>query len=221
MIRYESKYQFSRLQFPKIVNYINFNFEPDKEFPSDLVSSIYFDTFDRKCAQQTYDGEQYRAKVRYRFYNKDFETGYLEVKTKNSSLSDKVRKLCTFSDIINSSIIDIIGLDLKYIPNFDLNLLGKMVPICQVNYNRSRFISRFSGIRISIDSNINSHLLTSYGATPEPLNYALIQDSVLEVKRAPEDRLAIREEYLIASKLILRKSAFSKYGCSISQLLGG
>ena len=60
-----------------------------KFFPSRYISSIYLDTFNFDFAKDNINGVSKRKKLRFRWYNEDYENIYLEEKNKQNFVVKK------------------------------------------------------------------------------------------------------------------------------------
>tara|TARA_Y100000816_G_scaffold258388_1_gene213198 strand:+ start:1351 stop:2019 length:669 start_codon:yes stop_codon:yes gene_type:complete len=127
-----------------------------KQFPDQIVQSIYFDDYNLSFAKSNIDGEFYRIKPRIRWYNNDLLKIKYEFKIKKGFNGYKVIS----NDIYdNENDINII---LKKTKNFFKEIFDKNLnEIITIRYNRS-YLKHPSGIRLTLDKNLTYELSRSH-----------------------------------------------------------
>ena len=190
--------------------------DPDPQYPSAIISSIYYDSYDWKMLGEKRNSDFLKTKVRLRWYSSDDgnqvshgNATFAEVKYKVGSKRTKTRHQTRFS-----------GQELQDMPLSSFELLGvlhelkrlgcpireALIPTFVVSYKRQRYVDRATGRRVCIDSDIrvpkyNRSTLTSSFSHSLP-------KTVIEVK-SPQQEFPLFLRPLQA--LGLRKTAFSKY----------
>jgi SPX domain protein involved in polyphosphate accumulation len=192
------------------IKLLNYNFiEQHKER---VVHSIYFDTPDLNSFNENIEGFESRYKVRIRWYNNDYKSAKIEIKTKENLVGKKlIYKLDNFNqdvDLLEYIKKIQINSDIQYdlIP-YILNTL----PISYNNYSRKYFESFDKKIRITIDTNLKFKRLFRY-SIPKLNQMNQIDYSILEIKYKPEDEDLV-SRILSNTFLVLRK--FSKYTAGV------
>ncbi len=190
--------------------------DPDPQYPSATISSIYFDSHDWKLLGEKRNSDYLKTKVRLRWYSAiagDQESHdkatFAEVKYKVGSKRTKTRHRMRFT-----------GQELQGMPLSSFELLevvheikrlgcpirDALIPTFVVSYKRRRFIDRITGKRVCIDSDIGVPKFNR-ASLSSSFSYYLPR-TVIEVKGLHQEfPLFLRP--LLA--LGLRKTAFSKY----------
>ena len=135
---------------------------PDPDFPTGIISSIYYDTQDWQFLQEKYNSDYLKTKVRVRWYadidSEQPETvSYLEAKYKIGAKRDKVRiKIDVSGHWLSSVSLD--DQALLEIPrrlwSENVEIPGHLYPTLQINYKRQRFIEPLTGTRLNVDYDI-------------------------------------------------------------------
>ena len=180
-----------------------------KQYPDRVINSIYVDTANFDFAKDNINGISDRKKVRFRWYNKDLQKIYIEVKNKrNFNVWKNIEKI--EPKINEKSLIEYLKKNLnnmkfKYNNNFNHKLVLK------TNYKRSYWLSNNKKIRATIDIDINASPINNLS---KPIYLA---DTVLEFKFQP-----IHEKYFrnfFTNKIShLRTQKYSKYVRSFIEL---
>jgi hypothetical protein len=142
---------------------------PDAGFASEQINSLYFDTDDLDQYERTASGDNYKDKVRIRWYGEDkhlreTETVFIELKSKQAFASNKQRlKLQVPSGnlvigkirngIIPRSILMNTLASFGYFP-FEI-----LQPVIKISYWRYRFTEVITGQRVSLDCHIRSTMV--------------------------------------------------------------
>ncbi|MBN1160412.1 MAG: VTC domain-containing protein [Dehalococcoidales bacterium] len=189
---------------------------PDREYPVDRVTSLYFDTRDLDQYQKSESGEFRKNKVRIRWYGSDMKKGateipfYLEIKQREGFASSKLRRkfLVPISfikpvqeGILNKTTITQTLASLGYFPEKPLR------PVIVISYRRYRFSEIQTGVRVSFDRDIRASIVaTDLGRQSGGIR---LENGVIEVK-GPSIDLPITLRRL--RFLDIDWSRFSKYG---------
>jgi len=194
----------------------------DKHYPQGVVHSVYYDTPDLTCFNDSNDGNYGRHKIRIRWYDTPINnaptTVYVELKSKNGFAGTKQRKKHTISSWklerqgIREGIIHYPELQ-NILMQFGYCTDTCLEPTIYIAYRRLRFEDILTGIRISLDWNIHSTLLA------QPWNrwegQLRLYGGVIEIKGPTSDiPPALQSMRLLETDW----SRFSKYaGCMESQ----
>jgi hypothetical protein len=225
--RIEQKYLFPAGYTDVIRTWLEHACVPDPRHPSDVVSSIYFDTPGLFHFHESRNGEFLRAKIRLRWYggsNGDPVTiepfagvrCYLEVKFKQGVLSEKKRaevaiprQVLVGDPFFDSRILDLAerAYELGY------RAAGILTPILLIRYQRRRYLDPGSDTVLSLDGEIRCTRVNDrvFQATPP----VYLDVGVLEVKGMERQT----GEILLPIGAYLRKSPFSKYVVSVESLM--
>jgi len=190
--------------------------DPDPQYPSAIISSIYFDSHDWKMLGEKRNSDYLKTKVRLRWYSsaegnqlRHDSATFAEVKYKVGSKRTKIRHQTRFS-----------GQELQDMPLSSFELLGvlhelkrlgcpirnALIPTFVVSYKRQRFVDRATGRRVCIDSGIR---VPKYNRSTLASTFShCLPNTVIEVK-SPQQEFPLFLRPLQA--LGLRKTAFSKY----------
>ena len=159
----------------------------DSDYPEGRVSSLYFDTVELDCYSASGAGEWERHKVRLRWYGKidsvPSAVVFLERKTKQGFSTTRQRR--TFSvaaERLSPGRLHEGAIDRRAFVDA-LTEMGhreaaRLRPILAVTYRRRRLVDMLSGVRISLDSEITSTLVsreTSAGAFDVRLPGAVVE----------------------------------------------
>jgi hypothetical protein len=206
--RIEIKYDIFSLKKLFLENWIKSQKFLIKKYPSRIIKTIYYDTFDLMAATQNLSGESNRAKYRLRYY---IESGVVsdakfEIKIKkNDTNYKKIVKLDKKIQDINL-MSPFSHLSDNYISKSNLinNLthVKKLYPIIEISYLRS-YYDFFNSI-VTVDKNITYKIKNK--------NYYLekiIDDSyVLELKILISD---LKKQKKLQNAIPFRVTRFSKY----------
>ncbi len=190
---------------------------PDKEYPADRVTSLYFDTADLDQYEKSAAGEFRKNKVRIRWYSSDIQeqTGvpvYLELKSREGFASSKRRqkfmvpKQALDQANLYKGILDKTTI-IQTLASWGYFLEKPIKPIILISYLRFRFSEMQTGIRVCLDYDIRASVVA-----PEFCRQGCevrLSGSVLEVK-GPTIELPVTLRYM--HMLDVDWSRFSKYG---------
>ena len=182
------------------------------QYPSRIVNSIYFDTFDLKYANQNHNGLSERLKIRLRYYNKISESDscFLELKKKIGNVGHKqifpiksgIKKFLSGESLYELSMKNKVP---QYIYFDFINIIPKL--LC--NYKRAYIIPQCKSFRVTIDTEIKYADCLSIQNFDDCNNLSLkSQNSVIEIKY-PIDN--VEQVALFAQNLPIRLSKNSKY----------
>jgi SPX domain protein involved in polyphosphate accumulation len=190
--RYERKFFIPILSYHNVKNFIKLH--PAGfygHFPPRYVNNIYFDTIGLKAFHENVSGLSSRQKVRIRWYGEQqglLETPTLEYKIKNGLVGTKVGyRLNSFKldkEFSNHTISELLQKSL--IPRIVREEFKFLTPVLLNRYSREYYLSSDSRFRLTLDSNLQFHKLSS-------MNNTLIQAPVcqrgvvIELKYDTED----------------------------------
>ena len=198
---------------------------PDGQYPSNRITSLYFDTDDLDEYIRSASGEYKKDKIRVRWYdNTAGENGevpvYLELKSRQGFASSKQREKFLLEadrlepDSIRKGIVDK-RLLLNTLAGFGYFPEQPLKPVILISYQRHRFTEMQTGVRVSFDYNISA--LT---VAPELGNHNReihLPDGVIEVKGPSLELPATLRRMRI---LDTDWSRYSKYGYCIDAYIG-
>ena len=123
-----------------------------KQYPDQIIESVYFDDSDLNFAKSNINGEFYRIKPRIRWYNNNFKKIACEFKIKKGFNGFKVntKELYSQNDT-ESTIIKKTKLFLQDLLKISLN------EIIHIKYRRS-YLKHPSGVRLTLDRNLSYKL---------------------------------------------------------------
>lgn len=183
---------------------------PQADYPSGMVSTVYFDSQCRSQLGSRLSGDFSRHAFRLRWYHSESQRmrGWFEIKAKRGLWRAKSRWPC---DNIEDVLKDPLCLEQcarKYFSHFAMTNLGlamPLVPVLYTSYFRRRFILPGLNLRCNLDSDIS---YTSIGrvfrSEPSVDNFA----GVFEVK---SDRVVIPAPMYFLSDYQLARDGFSKF----------
>jgi len=171
-----------------------------ENFSARQVNSIYFEYPTNELLRQSIDGDQYKVKIRFRWYGDPVTPvdGRLEVKMKAGAKGIKLRSpIVKFSEIKS----DLFRSVRNRLPNFDW-----LKPKVLVSYSRRYYQSLLQNTRLTLDREISACEVIEglWGRNPLPIT----QDLVCELKEPIENQ---DQSYYQPITIPLRKIKFSKY----------
>jgi hypothetical protein len=193
---------------------------PDGEYPTCLVNSLYFDTFDLDEYHDSQSGDFGKDKVRIRWYGEDgspdgARTIYVELKSKQGFVGTKQRQemevpaYCLAMPHLARGIVPraLLSDVLSHFGHFPAKML---CPVVKITYLRYRFIEPLTGQRVALDCRIKS---TMVGPRPGAGEKELELDgAVLEIKGTSFELPATLRRM---GMLDVDWSQFSKYSACI------
>lgn len=197
---------------------------PDREYPKDIVNSLYFDSADLDEYIRSASGEFRKNKVRIRWYGTISKSDgmipvYLELKSREGFASSKQREKLTvpsenlLPDRLGRGIVDKTTLN-NTLAKFGYFTESPLRPVIVISYLRYRFQEIQSGVRVSFDYDISATMIA-----PELRRFESrisLPSAVIEVK-GPSIELPVtlrRMKFLDTDW-----SRFSKYGYCIDAFL--
>ncbi|MCP4609827.1 MAG: VTC domain-containing protein [Planctomycetes bacterium] len=220
----EQKYVFVNQEKDMILEWLEYCYIRDPDFPFGPISSVYYDTPGLYFYQEKRNSDYLKTKIRLRWYanleasDSDFPVKcYLETKQKYGALRRKERVELTISsrrlsthDLFSDE--EILNLSSRV---YELRIFppGMLVPILLIQYNRYRFVDPRSGSRIALDTDICSTCANpQYIAGFPPITLGM---GVLEIKG--KHRKMLNALHPISDHLT--KEAFSKYARCCEHLM--
>ena len=160
--------------------------QPDPNHPIGIVSSIYFDTPRLDYLYQKVNSDYLKTKVRARWYStasgsSGGEGVFAEAKFRIGTRRTKVRK----TTAVKSSWLEqqsLTAAGLISIPSElqkeGLCLRQPLLPFMVVRYQRRRYIDPYTGIRVSLDTEISGGSINpvfNQAWSPRPLGVAIVE----------------------------------------------
>lgn len=166
------------------------NLDLVKIYKSRIINSIYFDKSNLEFFMFSEEGITPRKKIRFRWYDDDFNKGKLEIKNKNTFFSKK-------------KIIEVNVKDKSLLSKIIYKISKeKLIPTLFVTYKRQYFAYK-NNSRFTLDTNIKYSALNR---ATKILNSYKSNISVLEIKKNINDNSTIYQSLFGA-----RISRYSKY----------
>lgn len=181
-----------------------------------LVRSLYFDTPKDKALREKLDGVNQREKFRLRLYNGNTDFIRLEKKSKRNSLSYKESVAVTSEEVERMLSNDCAWMMDEKRP-LAIELYTKMMreglqPKTIVEYKRDPYIFPAGNVRVTLDSNIKTGLLSKdFLSKDAPLVSIKNGAMIMEVKYDNFLPEIIRNLVHIGNR---RTAAFSKYAAA-------
>ena len=212
IFRFERKYIIINKDISYLENLLRSSkFKFKEDHPLRKVNSIYFDDSNLNSIAENIDGNNFKKKIRLRWYGekKLIKSPILELKNKIGHVNyKKTFKIENFKPVtFELSKINQILKKLLIKNNF----LKKKIPISSTHYKRLYFISLAKNIRATIDFDIN------YFNFQKNSNYNLNKYSkslVLEIKYSNDQDDYVRS---ILKNITLRLNKNSKYVNSLAE----
>jgi hypothetical protein len=162
----------------------------DKEYPSEQINSLYFDTADLDQYERSSSGDFRKDKVRIRWYGCEttlsgIQTAFIELKSREGFSGMKQRlKLSVPADnltldnlsrgIVPKSML------MATLARFGFFLTEPLQPIIKISYWRYRFCEIMTGQRVSLDCHIRSTMIIpGFGNGEKDLE---LPGAVIEIK---------------------------------------
>lgn len=218
---HELKYVISNHRAKVIVGWLLRRCQPDPQYATGRVSSIYFDTRQWSHLDEKLNSDYLKSKVRIRWYSdyasREVMPGpFLEAKFKIGSRRKKVRIPLE----ADSRKLAALALENPIFPSLlrplaAEGLIGhtQLLPAFQVNYTRRRFVDPITGARLCVDWNIHAGRVNPL-MIPH-CNTKVLPNAVVEVK---DHRETLPDWLHQITALGGRKDAFSKYSHCYHQL---
>jgi VTC domain len=189
---------------------------PDAHYPAATVFTVYYDTPGLELLSEKINSDYLKTKVRLRWYSTPplhGRTGtFLEIKSRVGTLRRKVR-VETPLTVETLRAIELDDPQLQAVLDLSRSLgvavPARLMPALLLRYERHRFVERFSGSRISVDTDVEA-----LSGNPRLLGHTFrvrLPQAVVEAKGA-EDALPRILDPLI--QLGARRESFSKYAAA-------
>ncbi len=222
-LEHELKFRLPSRHSHAALTYLSSLCRRDPKYPSNVVSSIYYDTPGLDLLGEKSESHHFKIKVRLRWYqdaagNAASEASFLELKYRYGSRRKKLRvqaplaaRWLAGTRLDHPSLRDapLLLASLQLAPPRGLH------PMLVVRYRRHRFVDPPSGSRICLDTDVRPTRVNArrvHRRNPAPL-----ADAVLEVKN-PNGELPGRLGPLLRTGV--RLDSFSKYGACFESVLG-
>ena len=207
--RFEYKYNVNNLDSKNLINHLISNFKIFKIYPSRIINSVYYDTYDLKFVTENLSGTSFRKKLRLRWYNNDFENANAEIKIKKNKMNSKVKKKIT--GLSHDNYIKNIN-ELKENKSFKEMIFKYLsdevlYPKLKVSYLRDYYY--YKGLTITFDKNL------SFSSTNSDKKTKKTDNCVIEIK-FPSEKLDLYNQ--ITSNFPFRVYRNSKYVTGMSLL---
>jgi hypothetical protein len=212
----EYKYEVTHEKLQFVLSTLEALYGGTDPFPSGVVDSIYYDSLDRICYHQCFDGNNIKTKFRIRGYGnglfQQIHRKEKDVFTVNK-LKSKINNISCHGGIAPEwgDIESVANIDKSYsmIKSISDNF-GVLYPSIRVEYNRHRF--RVFDYRITLDSQIK---VTSFAnGLSSVASFAILPYNVLEIK-TPDPRPHLPTLGLTR----LQQISFSKFYLGLNMLL--
>jgi hypothetical protein len=142
---------------------------PAREYPSEQINSLYFDTADLDQYEGSSSGDYYKDKVRLRWYGDDnhlngMQTIFLELKSRRGFTSAKrrLRLQVPAESLVLANLrrgIVLKTLLTNTLARFGYFPSGMLLPIIRISYWRYRFSEIMTEQRVTLDCHIRSTMM--------------------------------------------------------------
>jgi hypothetical protein len=218
-LRFEMKYVLAASEADEGLRWVEGMREMRPEFPARSVNSVYFDTYDRRFARESDEGNVDRIKPRLRWYAPERGTAsagtevVLELKCKRGACGFKHRATAGGlgddpRELLQRGLLSGVGH-----PAFRSMMSLPLFPMLRVQYLR-RYFAGADGIRVTVDT------MLRFSDPGDPCGFgaaAPFEACVIEVKFAP---WALGKAAHLASALRSSPRRFSKYATGLRALNG-
>jgi hypothetical protein len=195
---------------------------PDKEYPRDIVHSLYFDTVDLDQYERSASGDFRKDKVRIRWYGDSHQPAgeipvFLEIKSRQGFASSKQRRRL----LVPASQLELAQLVKGIVSQTTLmeTLAGfghfpdkPLKPIILITYQRYRFSEVLTGVRVSFDHDIRATVVAPELGRPTLTGEIALPGGVIEVKGPTLELPATLRRMKLMD---VDWSRFSKYGACL------
>jgi hypothetical protein len=221
---HETKYIFHNNLAPTLTRWLQLRCRADPQFPTGIISSIYYDTKDWSLLREKLNSDYYKSKFRVRWYealgsDEYPDRSFVEIKYKIGATREKIRFESKYSgkELAVKELTDPGLLELQQqARKKGVRIPFSLYPAFQIRYKRFRFLEPKTGCRICIDYDIQAPRVNGR-MLPCSKPLAVLNTGVVEVKGSVA-KLPDSLHQLTA--LGCRKQAFSKYGSCYSILTG-
>jgi hypothetical protein len=222
--RFERKFAIQPRNIGFALAFIRQVCRPDRQYPKNRITSLYFDTSDFDEYIRSASGEYKKDKIRIRWYDDPADYAgpipvYLELKSREGFASSKQREKFDIPaerlrrENLVSGILDKTTL-MNTLAGFGHFRENPLIPTIEISYLRYRFTEMQTGVRVSLDYNITaSAVATELGRREREIR---VPGGVIEVK-GPKLELPVTLRRM--GVLDTDWSRFSKYGLCMSAYL--
>ena len=212
---YEYKYLVQHECLTQVYDLLQEFYGDSDPYPSGIVDSIYYDTYEETCLSQCVNGDADKVKFRIRGYGDGTYTqqhqkiktlsGVAKYKARLENVRAKDEKAPEWTDLqpVEKSLFAA-----NAIAHHSRNF-GYLVPSIRVQYLRHRF--RSYSDRITLDTNIE--VFAQQNGLPRSLSYAQLPHHVLEIKTR-----RLRPNLPFIGLVKLQQVSFSKFMLGIDLL---
>ncbi|MCI5140358.1 MAG: VTC domain-containing protein [Candidatus Electrothrix sp. ATG1] len=221
---HETKFVFHNKQAPTLIRWLQLRCVPDPQFPTGIISSIYYDTQDWLLLNEKLNSDYYKTKFRVRWYEtlakeEHPDRSFVEIKYKIGATRKKIRfeSQYTGKELAAKELTDPELLELQQQARArGAKIPFSLYPAFQIRYKRFRFLEPKTRCRICIDYDIHAPRVNGQMLTcTKPL--AVLNTGVVEVKGHIAE---LPDTLHQLTALGCHKQAFSKYGSCYSTLTG-
>lgn len=218
---HEIKFVINNSKSHQAIEWLKRTCKTDPQFPMEIVSSIYYDTWTWRFLNEKLNSDYLKTKVRVRWYSdinniKHSKYSFAEAKFKVGNQRKKVRvKTPHTGKWLSNTRLD--DPKLLSIPSLlrskGIVLNENIFPVYQITYKRMRFLEPFEGLRVCFDYDISAPRVNKYmfpGSYPFMLRVA-----VFEIKGGVSE-LPVTLHTL--TDIGCRKASFSKYGICFQKI---
>lgn len=142
---------------------------PDKEYHSEQINSVYFDTVELEQHARSDSGDFRKDKVRIRWYGQKenpygIQTAFIELKSRRGFASTKQRLKVSlpadrlFQNRLREGIVSRTLL-IDTLARFGYFPTEPLLPVIKISYWRYRFCEIVTGQRVSLDCHIRSTMI--------------------------------------------------------------
>ena len=220
----EAKFALAESRAGAVLALLRQQCRPDVEHPANVVSSLYYDTRDRRGLYEKLNSDFLKTKYRLRWYRDldgRFSTpgSFFEVKQRIGGTRDKRRIEAPF----DARWLDAASSGAPALAHVSALLqahgvrVQPLVPVFVIRYERYRFLDPSSGLRVNLDRRIE--VTRSHPHVTGPRFGAKLTHAVLELKGANAEELP--RPLWPALRLGCRLGSFSKYATCYMAALGG
>ena len=217
--RHEYKHYINRSDYYILKSRLETIMKPDRNVNAEgkyIIRSLYFDNIYDKALREKIDGVNSREKFRFRYYNDDTSFIRLEKKSKINNLCNKQSV-----KVSKEQVQKIIDGDYEWMNTTEEKLLLELyskikgqllIPKTIVEYIREPYTMEAGNVRITIDSEIKTGILSTDFLNQDTYMVTANDDTmILEVKYDNYLPDVVRNIIALETR---RSSAFSKYAVS-------
>ena len=209
MDRHEIKFILSKNQKAVLQSRLSAVMEKDSHSEKDgtyTVRSLYFDTYDLSCYNDSVSGVGIRKKYRLRTYNNDITLINREIKEREYNVTRKLTQTVdtsTVENILSGST--------------GFNGIPLLQPVCICEYKREAYVSEPFDLRITFDTNITASFECEKFLSDDYFGIPIMPDEMILMEIKYTDFIP---DYVMKILNIgeMDRSSFSKYCKSIDTI---